>query len=513
MTIDLSQFYDFLDLPPDMMLLKFLYMFGWIPLAYIILWGAKELWMLYIQIQWGSQQKYTLLAIDIPKLNMQSPKAVESIFIYLLGAHGNLNLIEIYWEGKYQLSFSLEIASIEGYTQFIIRTPAAFKNLVESAIYSQYPDAEITEIDDYTEGFPRKFPDQQYDIWGSEFIQSHPQAYPIKTYPEFLDSMGKPEEQFKDPMATLMDLCSSLQKGEHLWYQIIINPLGFDWIGIGDKEVKKIMKEKDPPKQNIVDKLAALFIGSLEFIGNLFYTTEAAKTETKTEDPLKMMNLKPAEKKRVESIQMKVSKMGFATKMRMVYVAEKEVLNKAKVVNGFVGYLKQFTDLDLNGLKPDSAKTATSTAYFFKNYRLNIKKNKIMNNYIGRDLTSGRSPGVFNTEELATLWHFPVDTAVKAPLIQKAPGRKGEPPMSLPMDEDDEAQPLDEDIFGKDFEDDLFIEEEKTDKIDKAEKNKEKSEFIDDKDDIFSLEDDEEGAENKSEPKKPAEPPKNLPFA
>lgn len=41
--------------------------------------------------------------------------------------------------------------------------------------------------------------------------------------------------------------------------------------------------------------------------------------------------------------------------------------------------------------------------------------------------------GVLNTEELATLWHFPIESVVKAPLIQKAPGRKAEPPSSLPI--------------------------------------------------------------------------------
>jgi hypothetical protein len=43
---------------------------------------------------------------------------------------------------------------------------------------------------------------------------------------------------------------------------------------------------------------------------------------------------------------------------------------------------------------------------------------------------------VYNVQELATIWHFPIESVVRAPLIQKAPGRKAEPPIALPMAEE-----------------------------------------------------------------------------
>jgi hypothetical protein len=121
--------------------------------------------------------------------------------------------------------------SIDGYTQFLIRTPETFRNLVESAIYSQYPDSEITEVDDYTTELPSRFPDDEWDCMGAEFLQANNWVYPIKTYDSFVYQVGPSnEEYFKDPMASLMDLCSSLQVGEQLWYQIILIPEGFDWV-------------------------------------------------------------------------------------------------------------------------------------------------------------------------------------------------------------------------------------------------------------------------------------------
>lgn len=446
-TINLIPFIDFFNQPPHLIIIKV----GWFPILLVFLWGFKEMWMFYIQKKWSGMQKYMFLAIDIPRGNEQSPKAVENFFSYLAGAHTTFNLIEKYWEGRVQLSFSLEIASIDGYTQFLIRTPIQFRDLVESAIYSQYPDAEITEVDDYTKNTPSQFPDENYDVWGTEFIQRENSAYPIKTYEEFEHQLGDPESTYRDTMATLMDLTSSLKKGEQLWYQMIVVPIGFDWPEIADAEVAKILNEKNAKKKTsdkIIDKILYGLERFSESIIELWKDIE--EKEEKKDEPFKMMNLKPREKKKVESIHKKTGKLGFEFKIRFVYMAKKEVMNKAKVVNGFVGFMKQFADMDLNNLKPDMDVTATSTHYFYKEKRLNIRKNKIVKYYKSRNRTAGRTRGILNIEELATLWHFPVESAVKAPLIQKASRKKAEPPMSLPITEPSEEKEVfwDEEMRG-----------------------------------------------------------------
>ena len=150
-----------------------------------------------------------------------------------------------------------------------------------------------------------------------------------------------------------------------------------------------------------------------------------------------MMNLKPRQKKQVEEIQEKVGKLGFAVKIRYLYIAKKEMMNKNKVAYGFTGYMKQFNFNDLNSYKPDTGDggTITKVQYdrIFGNYRVNLRKNKLMTAYRLRSDARGRLPHILNTEELASIWHFPVEASVKAPLVQKAPGRKAEPPSSLPV--------------------------------------------------------------------------------
>jgi hypothetical protein len=433
-TLYLDPFYQFLALPPDVMLMRMMLLYAWIPIAYIFMWGIWQVWAnVYLPGQWASRNaKYTFLAIDVPKGNEQSPKAVENMFTYFAGAHSTINLIEKYWEGKFQQGFSFEVACIEGYTQFIIRTPVQFKNMTESAVYSVYPDAEITEVADYTTGYPKHFPNDEYDVWGAEFILAGPRVYPFKTYKEFEHQFGKPEGNFRDPMAALMDLCSTLRKGEQLWWQIIIVPIPpVDWTEEGKKEISKILGEKSSKKPGVLYFIAEHLNGWFNLIMGITSEKSDAKDET-----LKMINLKPEQKKRIENIQLKVSQVAFEVKNRMVYMARKEVKNNPKVVNGFVGFMKQFTYTDLNNIKPDTKRTATSASYFMKESRILGRKNRVVRRYMSRDSWEGRLRDIYTIEELATLWHLPIEYSVHAPLIQKTPGRKAEPPVSLPIGEE-----------------------------------------------------------------------------
>lgn len=518
--MDLTLLYNFFDKPANEQLYIFLINFGWIPIAGAIMWGAKEIWLEYINNKWGAQFDKVCLAIDIPKGVDQSLRSMENLFVYLGGAHGTLNLIDIYWEGKYQLSFAFEIVSIEGYIQYIIRTPTIYRNLVESAVYSQYPDAEITEVEDYTKDFPTQYPNDTWDLWGGEFIQVKPEAYPIPTYKIFESVLsGKPETQFKDPMASLMDCFSSLGPGEHAWYQICVKPTDvFYLVKPAQEAISKILKEKTKPKANIIDHFTQFLIDIMSEFSEIVYPFGIAdqKKDDAKDDALKMMNLKPLEKKQVEAIQEKSAKVPFLCKIRYIYIAKKEVINKPKGAGGFVGFIKQFVDNDINNLKPDMAVTVTTANYFFVKQRVEWKKRKLMIGYKDRDTTRGRSVEAYNAEELATLWHFPVEAVVKAPLIQKAPGRKAEAPMSLPFAEKnvDESTMYDEDIFAdvdnemetgiknKDQKEKKEFEHQETAKIKEA-----------DKDDIFKMADKEAASEaERSKADKKGAAPGNLPF-
>lgn len=441
--IDISRLESFLDLPPEEMFWTFFINFGWILLAFAFVRGVLEIYLSYIRNKWAATNKTIMLAIDIPRGNEQSPKAVENLFNYLGGAQGSISFFEKWFEGKFQKSFSFEIVSIEGYIQFLIQTPIEHRYLVETAVYSQYPDAEITEVDDYTKDLPALLPDRDYDVWGTEFIQSSLPALPIKCYLEFEHQFGPKETHFKDPMTLLMDLCSSLHAGEQLWFQIIIVPIGFDWVKASARESNKILNRKEKAASSGL--FSSLLSNIHSFISIALPIWIVPTTPEKEEKAKLMTELSPSEKRRIEAIEDKASKLAFEAKIRVVYVARREVMNKAKVAAGMVGYMKQFTALDLNSFKPDIKKTFTKAAYFFVPSRILKKQKDIYESYLGRSDSRGADPGLYSVEELATIWHFPIEATVKGAMIQKAPGRRADAPASLPLAEE-EVLPL-PDIF------------------------------------------------------------------
>ncbi len=377
---------------------------------------------------------YTLLAIDIPKENYQSPKAVESIFTALMGAYSGPTKKDYYFKGVVQLPFSFEIVSIEGFIQFLIRTPVIFRDLVEAAVFAQYPDASIVEVEDYVDSAPQKWPDENYKFWGAEITMIKDDMYPIKTYPYFEHGLS---QEFKDPMADLLEAMSRLGRGEQSWIQIVITPTMPEWQERGQKLVKKLTGEQYTPKKTFIEKLTDPILDFLRFLGDIIVIKAEPGEKSPTDTGSKILALTPGEQNIISAIQNKLSKIGFYTKIRFMYIAEKPVFSAARGVSGFFGAFSQFNSVDLNGFKPHK-KNKTTANYFFVKKRIAKKQNFLMKEYKERiGVTGGTSqPFVLSVEELATIWHFP-DINVKAPLVKKTEAKRAEPPVSLPSEFDD----------------------------------------------------------------------------
>lgn len=396
---------------------------GWIIMFPIIAWMAFYVFLNTRVGKYMGGFQWVLLAVDVPADNVQSPLAVENIFAHLAGGHATRDLAEKYWEGQYQRWFSFEIVSIEGYTQFLIRTEKKYRDLLESAIYAQYPAAQITEVEDYVKGIPKEYPNDTHKCWGVEWILTENHYYPIKTYKAFADPNDK--EYFKDPMAALLESFSRIGKGEQMWLQILVKPIGQSWKAKGFEMAKELMGKKVEKPLTTLQKIIDLPLVLLHSIS----------LEEKKEERLSfgMFALTPGERKTIEDVEIKVSKIGFACKVRAVYVAEKERFDKSRVMYGLVGAIKQFADESSNSLKPDYKITGVTAHYMFIEARKNIRASKIMRAYQNRSTWAGRYEFILNTEELATLWHFPVMT-VKTPLLKRLDAKRLQPPSYLPTE-------------------------------------------------------------------------------
>lgn len=190
-----------------------------IPLAFI----GVHLWKDYRQDRFIFGIKWALLEIQIPRDVVKSPAAMELIFSNAFYHKSRKGFWEEYIIGAPWLWFSLEMVSIEGRVHFYIRTPTRIKDLVETQIYAQYPQAKVVEVEDYVWNIPQYTKNGDWNMWGAEFTKVQDNVRPIKTYKQMDDMKSGIKEEFKiDPLTPTIEYLGSLSKGQQMWVQIII---------------------------------------------------------------------------------------------------------------------------------------------------------------------------------------------------------------------------------------------------------------------------------------------------
>lgn len=422
---------------------------GFLLYCWILMWCIFKYYKDAIGGKYSSKSKKVYLSINIPKNNEQTPKSLEALFLQIASTNSNPNFKEKYFEGKSSNeTFSFEIVSLGGYIQFIVGTPSQFRDLIESSIFAQYPDAEIMEVPDYTANFPQKYPNEEYNLWGTELkitseVKDTPDILPIRTYPDFIDTNAE-ENSFKDPLAAILEFMSKVNKDENVCIQILVRALAPStkidpWKEGARKQIKKIVgvEDKEPEKKSgFVDKiLHTLVMIVKDFVSMIIYA-DLAKDATEKKEEKKdttnwMSKLLPNQKVFIENVEKKISKTPLECKIRLLYVGKKTVFSKGKIVSGLLGTIGQFNNPQ--GASFASSKlVATSADYFFVKKRVAERQNLIIKGYCGRSMGRGAEKFYLNTEELVSLYHFPIST-VKAPLLTKVESKKVEPPMDLPI--------------------------------------------------------------------------------
>jgi len=400
---------------------------GWVPVLIVLWQGFTLLWQLSRIDKYAATLEFVLLAIQVPKTSDQTAKAAEQIFAHLSSTYSGQNFVDKWWHGKFTPSFSFEIVSLDGFVQFYIHCPKKARDLVEASIYAQYPDAEIIETADYTSQVPSVYPDPEWDANGTEYVLKKDGAYPIKTHRDF--EHKEAEVSFKDPTAAVLEMLGSLKPGEQFWLQFRVTPTDEAWQKKAQDEVDKMLGKKKAAKKSFVDDILEIPMGVVQELTGLPLGGGAAKPEAKAEAP-KISSMSPREKKVLEEVQEKISKIGFMCKIRVVYAARRNVFNKGRL-GQFKAALAVFGAPDLNSFKGYGPITPKGE-YFWDRWSEGDKKSALVRNFKNR---SGRGATAYplNVEELATLWHFPM-TDVKAPLVKKTEAKRAEPPAYLPFE-------------------------------------------------------------------------------
>ena len=394
----------------------------------VLFWLFKILWKKYSWGQNVAKMRFVVLEIKPPRNIERSPRTMEQVFAALHGVWSSPNYIDKFVRGRwFQAMISFEIQGVNGEMHFFVRCETKFRNFIESLIYSQYPDAEIHEVEDYTKAVPKNIPNSEWDLWGVDFKLDKDDAYPIRTYKYFQEEVTK---GMIDPLAEIADVIAGLPPGQQIWLQIVVTPEpDKDWQDVVKKLADKLAG-KEAKKESLaifkaLDEIWDILRSSVQYI---FHPVEEIDEKKKDEQPL-LFRLTPGEQATLKAVEESLTKKGYRTKLRFIYIGRREGFDRG-FLSGINGAMQQFNDMMLNSLVHDN-ETKTFANYIWVEPRMRYAQRKIFNRYLDRD-TDGPT-FVLNSEELATLYHMP-DMSVMSPSIARVEAKKGGAPINLPVE-------------------------------------------------------------------------------
>lgn len=474
--------------------------------------------MMYINQKFLNAMDWVMLEIKLPREINKSPLATEMAIASLLQGGGIGNKYAKLFKGGLPAFSSLEIASIEGTIHFYVRIQKKFRPLVESNFYAQYPGIEIVEADDYTKALRYHHLSKDVSMFGVTYrtgsswtpkdkkngeeykhdgktLTMKADFLPIKTYVDYGLDKDPKEDNKIDPLASVLEIMGSISKGEHFWYQVLIqdesayngkkmpkfyvNEATHEHVSLKDmadarklqirtshylKKGEVVMDEYGYEKQ----KKKGVDANGNDIYEPLTYNFKDPKAVGKKE-----MDLSPEEKVEMEAINKKLSKPLAVCIVRFMYVAKKQNFNFAHI-NDTLSVTKPFAGA--NSLSPN----AVSDPYDFpwQNWggkRVPWRGEEMFEEYVERegfyphivpreslDAWEDRffwpssmknrklfrmifeavfhpfahptpdAACVLNLEEVATLWHLPGATA-QAPGLSRIDSMKGIAPSNLPL--------------------------------------------------------------------------------
>ncbi len=330
---------------------------------------------------------WVMLKVDVPRNNEKTPLAAEQLFSSI---HGILRDDPVIQE---HLSF--EIVANQSLIQFYLFLPSHLQDFVEGQIYAQYPDVHIERVEDYAQ----KAQIENMVIAQTEMSLTKEDVYPIRTFTNFE----------VDPLAGITAVLSKLGNQEQIWLQFCLRPVNDSWQKRGLDYVKKVRGGGDKNKPSLMGGAFKLFADVVKEIikPNSAVGGGGDSGGGSVELPGPVVEA-------LSGIENKVTKLGYEVVMRLVSISDNE-LNAKTRIQSVLGAYKQFNTTNMNG---------------FTGKDITVNDTKQWLAYINRNFE--QTGIVFNTEELASVYHFP-NQSVETPNLTWAGSRKSEAPANLPI--------------------------------------------------------------------------------
>ncbi len=336
-----------------------------------------------------------IMQVLVPRENDKTPLAAEQMFASIHGilrdAKKSLDLI----------SFEIVSSGNNG-IRFYVVSPKHIAKFVEGQIYAQYPNADISFIQDYAlEPIPATYANgekyQAYVTTG-EIELDKDFIFPIKTFRSFE----------VDPLAAITGAMSDLSDGQSIWLQMLVRPISNYWQDASKDYITAIKEGRDPEKKSLWKQFLSDMGNAISNI-NLNASAEDAKKAKE------VVKLAPGQDAELAQIEEKMLKPGFELAIRVVTKAGDE-FSSEQLLRDVVASFKQFTTSHLNG---------------FVHAKKDFSGEEVYNDYLRRYLPA-EPLDIVNIEELASIFHLP-NNSVETPNINWSRARKAEPPLDLPI--------------------------------------------------------------------------------
>lgn len=415
--------------------------FLWAPV--ILMYVGLNLWHHFVTERFILGMTWTLFEIHVPRDVEKSPMAMELIFTNAMYHASGKGFWDIWIVGAPHFWFSLEIAGVDGSVRFYVRTPSRIRDLVETQIYAQYPQAKVREADDYTLAVPYDAPNKDWMVWGCEYVLKEHDALPIRTYVDYgLDKPSDKEDLKIDPLTPTIEFLGSLHRGQQIWIQHVIRPSLKPYHGHGGHHQCWVEEAHD--EMNRI----------MEPYSEEYFQTAAGR-ETKSGPTAKRYTLpKPIEDK-VEKIRGKIMKLGFDVGIRVIAVGDarycsefdfKNICRASRLL--FRQYAapdgNSFVRMNGTGYDTQYADPTGKGGQNIKNRALNWYRHRFFYHpplwhsisypwFISLFYKNNQPKySVLNVEEIATIFHFPGQVS-QAPSFKRVESRTAKPPANLPI--------------------------------------------------------------------------------